>query len=373
MRQIPFHFSRLFWVGLLALGLLASCGKKDPPLTPPAGPPAKTLGDLAWVYGPRQIRIGIIADADLNLTGDAPAALSVCVYQLSDSGGFDATRQTQAGLSSLADCPPQSPDGSGAPALKGFVSAERVFVQPGERRDLVLDRQPGAQFVGVAGGFSSLPPTTSSGFLAIPIQENHHLIFANTFQILDFRAWLILHNQTLNFYFKSGKDYDALAGDFPPAPPYGALAPCPAPTTGPDGAPLHPPGALPALPPPPAPSPSVPGASPASAPAAPCPVAPAASPSAPEASPASTPTAPCPNVAAPAAPCPVAPAASPSAPGATSPSPVAPTDANAAPSAGPTFGSASNSPGAQASPVAAPAPAAPVTAPPRAPQEVSTQ
>ncbi|MDR1312145.1 MAG: type VI secretion lipoprotein TssJ, partial [Deltaproteobacteria bacterium] len=204
----------------LAAAALTSCSKK-PPLTPPQGPPAKSIGAIDWVLLPQGVKIGVMADADLNTgpAGGGPAALMVCLYQLSDPGWFASNMKTQEGLAELAACPPGQAGGGGPSAsvpVKGLVSAERYFFQPGERRDLVLDRQPGTQFVGVAGGFMTLPAQGGAAYLPIPIYYKHKLIFADTYEPMELRSWLVLKSQLLAFYPKSEGSYDLEVNDINP-------------------------------------------------------------------------------------------------------------------------------------------------------------
>ncbi|MDR2354200.1 MAG: type VI secretion lipoprotein TssJ [Deltaproteobacteria bacterium] len=223
--------SRFFLWSLLGfLLILDSCGKKGPPeVTPPPDKPVENQSELHWGFGPRAIKIGIIADSRLNLTNDIPTALSLCFYQLSETGVFALNSTNSKGLSSLAECPPGGNDPA-APVMKGLVSADRYFIQPGERRDLIIDRHPSAQYIGVAGGFSSLPALNGAAFLPIPIKENQKWFFANTFEIMELRAWLIIQNQTLSFFHKAPENYNSLAKDFPLTDPQGSgslTSPCP--------------------------------------------------------------------------------------------------------------------------------------------------
>jgi predicted component of type VI protein secretion system len=206
----------------LAFGALAAGCSKKPPLTPTQGPPAKSIGAIDWTLMPAGVKIGVIADPDLNTgpAGGGPAALMVCLYQLSDPGWFASNMKTSEGLAELAACPPGDPPGGPAAAasapVKGLVSAERYFFQPGERRDLVVDRQPGTQYVGVAGGFMTLPAQGGAAFLPVPVYHKHKLIFADTYEPMELRSWLALRSQLLAFYPKSEGSYDLGVDDINP-------------------------------------------------------------------------------------------------------------------------------------------------------------
>ncbi|MDR1079392.1 MAG: type VI secretion lipoprotein TssJ [Deltaproteobacteria bacterium] len=198
----------------LALAAPTSCSRK-PPLTPPQGAPAKSLGAMDWALLPGGVKIGVISDPDLNTwpAGGGPAALMVCLYQLSDPGWFASNMKTSEGLSELAACPPAPAGASASVPVKGLVSAERYFFQPGERRDLTVDRQPGTQYVGVAGGFMTLPGQGGAAYLPVPVYHDRKLIFADTYEPMEFRAWLVLRSQLLAFYPKSADSYGLSVDD----------------------------------------------------------------------------------------------------------------------------------------------------------------
>jgi predicted component of type VI protein secretion system len=165
-------------------------------------------------FTPKAITIGVLADKDLNFTGSGPASLSLCLYQLSDPSWFEVNMKSSEGLASLNACPPKESQGS--LPIRGLITAERRFFQPGQRADLIMDRQPGTKFIGVAGGYSSLPASGGAAYLPIPIRENKKLIRRDTFEAEELRAWLLLKSQFLSFFVKSESDYELLAEDFGP-------------------------------------------------------------------------------------------------------------------------------------------------------------
>ncbi|MDR3203629.1 MAG: type VI secretion lipoprotein TssJ [Deltaproteobacteria bacterium] len=179
----------------MLLTFLLSCGpKKNPALAPEAGPPVKSLDQLQYIFSPGAVKIGLIASPDLNSTLSTPAALSLCLYQLSDMAWFTANMSTAQGLAQLSDC--QGSD-------KGLVGATRHLIQPGETKDLVIDRLGGTKYIAVAGGYSALPPQSGAAYLLIPVHENKKLIFANTYEIEELNAWLLLERQSLAFFPKT--------------------------------------------------------------------------------------------------------------------------------------------------------------------------
>jgi hypothetical protein len=167
----------------------------------------------------------VIASRNLNVTQGVPASLSLCLYQLSDLAAFASNAQTVQGLGQLLACSPSAQPQAGQPTsppdpgLKGMVGATRLFFQPGETRDLTLDRLDQTKYVAVAGGYSSMPTHGGTGFLLIPVHENKKLIFANTFQLQELDAWLLLNSQSLEFFPKLEQDLKASAADFADKPP----------------------------------------------------------------------------------------------------------------------------------------------------------
>jgi hypothetical protein len=193
------------WVlGLLCL--IAGCGGgKSAALAPPPDKPVKQLSELHYAFGPGAIKIGLIASQDLNKTENVPAALSLCLLQLSDLSAFTANSKTQMELTALLNC-----DNS----LAGTISAMRYLIQPSTSRDLVIDRLEQTKYIAAVGGFSTLPVPNASAFLLIPVHENKKLIFSNTFQIEELNAWLLLGEQNLELFPKLEADLKYSAADF---------------------------------------------------------------------------------------------------------------------------------------------------------------
>jgi hypothetical protein len=217
-------------IALIGLAL-CGCGKKQSEaLAPPPGTPVKNIAELPYKFAPGAIKIGIIASKELNLTRDVPAGLSLCLFQLGDLATFASNSKTTQGLGQLLAC--QDAAAQGAPAPSGVVGATRLFIQPGETRDLVIDRLDGTKYVAVAGGYSSLPAPGAAAFLLIPVHENKKWFFANTFQLEELDAWLLLKGQSLEFFPKLPEDLKASAADFAdkplPEPPRETYAACPA-------------------------------------------------------------------------------------------------------------------------------------------------
>ncbi|MDR1578408.1 MAG: type VI secretion lipoprotein TssJ [Deltaproteobacteria bacterium] len=212
---------------------LAACAKPSAALVPNPGPPVKSLDQLRFMYAPKAIRIGVVASLDLNLTEGAPAALAICLYQLSELSWFNGNASTPEGLRQLLSCP----GGVGVTPPKGVVAGRRHLFQPGQTQDLVIDRLGEVRYVAVVGGFSDLPNIGATGFLLTPIQENKNFFFANTFEVAELDAWLLLKKQSLVFFPKEKKDLKSSASLYAEKDPQGAPKPrvtvCPAPAVAP--------------------------------------------------------------------------------------------------------------------------------------------
>jgi predicted component of type VI protein secretion system len=182
---------------------MLACGKPGPPGPPPATP-AETVETISWSYAPGAIRIGLIADQGLNVFGEGPTGLALCLYQLSDPNKLITLSQAKPGLLTLLAC---SPD------LAGAVSAERLYVQPGQKSDLILDRLEKTRYLAVVAGYQDLRPANSAAVLAIPIETSREYFIFKRYQPEPFEAWLALKPQSVQFFHKSSKDRGRLAQD----------------------------------------------------------------------------------------------------------------------------------------------------------------
>jgi hypothetical protein len=115
-----------------------------------------------------------------------------------------ALAQTRAGLVGLLACSPEA---------KGVVSSERIYVQPGQRSDLVLDRLEKTRYLAVVAGYRELRPNFSAAVLPIPLEESREYFLFKRYAPQAFEAWLKLKAQNLQFFPKTPKDYGRLAKD----------------------------------------------------------------------------------------------------------------------------------------------------------------
>lgn len=91
-----------------------------------------------------QLQLNIQAATNINPNVKMkPSPLELRVYQLSDSQAFN-----QADFVQIFNDP------QGVLKTDLLVSRQLTSIFPGERRDVVLERAPGAKYVGIIGGFA---------------------------------------------------------------------------------------------------------------------------------------------------------------------------------------------------------------------------
>jgi type VI secretion system VasD/TssJ family lipoprotein len=108
---------------------------------------ADALADTKWRFAQRAIEVRWQADNALNSEDGKPHALLVAVLQMADADAFRAASVTPARLAQWLAAPVAPP---------GFLSVERVFVQPGQTASVSLARVDHARFVGVIAGYYGL-------------------------------------------------------------------------------------------------------------------------------------------------------------------------------------------------------------------------
>jgi type VI secretion system VasD/TssJ family lipoprotein len=144
----------------LALAAL-SCGPGASPVSTPVQvqyPPPPT-----WPFSPGAVVVHYRADKGLNTYEDRPHALLMVVYQLSAVNAFNDLAKDQTGLQTLLE--------SGY-FDQSVASIEKVYVQPGEEKDLAIDRAQGAKWVGVVTGYYQQVPGKTSSLMPIPFEQD---------------------------------------------------------------------------------------------------------------------------------------------------------------------------------------------------------
>ncbi|MDR3669946.1 MAG: type VI secretion lipoprotein TssJ [Holophaga sp.] len=136
---------------------LAGCRKKPvvaqpmgPFLPQPVPPPS---------YQPHGLSLSLQADPELNPFERTPHALLAVLYQLSATNAFNTLAKDPAGLRTLLQ---------GLPFDPSVASADKLFLQPGERRTLPLDRAQNGRWLAVVAGYYGLAPGAVTRILELP-------------------------------------------------------------------------------------------------------------------------------------------------------------------------------------------------------------
>ncbi|MFH1138315.1 MAG: type VI secretion system lipoprotein TssJ [Pseudomonadota bacterium] len=130
----------LILICLFSLLTLDGCGCSsddeipDQPLAPAVEPPKPV----------EQIALTITAAPNLNWEGNMPHPLSLCVYQLTNPGPFSTKAQKQEGVGELLSC---------APFDATALSFERITLQPSSSARRTINREAGANYIGLVAGY----------------------------------------------------------------------------------------------------------------------------------------------------------------------------------------------------------------------------
>ncbi len=155
IRLSIFLLNRLLFLTFL---LITSCSSKEPPKPEPE-----------WVYKPKGIEIAYQADIMLNEFKGSSHAMQVVIYQLDNINKFVELSEYQAGLKKLLAA--QNFDAS-------VQAVKKIFVDPGESKNLIFDRAEKTRWVGVVAGYFDLVPGRAACFFEIPHRiEKQGMIF----------------------------------------------------------------------------------------------------------------------------------------------------------------------------------------------------
>ncbi|KQQ49874.1 hypothetical protein ASF84_21950 [Pseudomonas sp. Leaf127] len=139
---------------LLVFMLLGACSTQD--LTPEQ----KALSELKWEYTENAIELSFSADKDLNQYDGQAHNLMVVVTQFDQASAFTGYTGSDQQLSSLLLM-------NSAPT--GMIGLTRVFIEPGQSKQLSLPRLEGARMIGIAAGYAHLDPARSARLYQIGV------------------------------------------------------------------------------------------------------------------------------------------------------------------------------------------------------------
>jgi len=151
-------FSSLQYALILTLCfLITACGGKKPKPEP------------KWEYKPQSIKISINADIMLNEFQGTSHALQLVFYQFDNINKFVELAEYRDGLKKLLKA--QNFDSS-------VQAIKKIFIDPGEKNVLILDRAEKAKYIGIVAGYFDLVPGRSTYFSEIPHKiEKKGIIF----------------------------------------------------------------------------------------------------------------------------------------------------------------------------------------------------
>ena len=127
---------RWAFIGFLLLSFLVSCTKKPDPVP-------------SWAYGSKGIEITYTADKRLNTYDNKSHTLLLVIYQLDNVNAFNKFSAYKEGLEKLLAA--QNFDAS-------VMGIDKVFVEPGDQKTMVLDRAEKAKWIGIVAGYYNLVP-----------------------------------------------------------------------------------------------------------------------------------------------------------------------------------------------------------------------
>lgn len=121
----------------------------------------EALKELKWSYEADGLHIGVQADPALNEANGQPHMLTLLVVQMETPNAFTSQTSDAAKMKSLllAQSVPE-----------GMLSLDRLFIAPGEQRDVRLARVEKAQYVGLVAGYNHQDPARSSRLYRIGVQ-----------------------------------------------------------------------------------------------------------------------------------------------------------------------------------------------------------
>jgi len=148
-------------------GSAAAIPKAGTPSGGPAGP--TTEGNAPTrVFWPKGIQIQYTSAANLNSYESKAHTILLVVYQLSGLNAYNALVKTADGLNRLLQADRFDPS---------VVGVDQFFVEPNEKKTLVLDRAENTQYVAVIAGYYDLQPGQINRTFEIPVMVDKKGIY----------------------------------------------------------------------------------------------------------------------------------------------------------------------------------------------------
>lgn len=147
-------------VGLAGLGLLWVAGC--------AGGGKKVI-ECEYPYAKEAIGVKLTAERDLNSFNNQAHTVVVVFYELSDPNIFEQMLETSDGVSRLLE---------GKSFDASVLSRRTIVMQPGDSKDLLMDRVQGTRYLGVVAGFYNQQAQGFHRLYPVPVRKTHSLFGA---------------------------------------------------------------------------------------------------------------------------------------------------------------------------------------------------
>ena len=124
-----------------------------------------------WNFERKAIKIEYSTDTLLNSFNGKPHTLAVVIYQLTDVKPFLENAEASNGVKNLL---------SSGRFDESVVGVDKLMLQPGEKKTLLIDRAEHARWVGIAAGYYNLDPAGTSMVFKLPYEIVTKGIFRKT-------------------------------------------------------------------------------------------------------------------------------------------------------------------------------------------------
>ncbi len=153
MRKIMFT-----WGSLMVIFILGACSSGQ-------------LQPADYTFEEDAIVVNVTADTNLNRKDGKPHTLLICLYQLRDPKTFNQLSGDEDGLYRLLEC--SLFDGS-------VASARKLIIQPGEEKEIVLDRAQGARYAAVVAGYYRMQKEGMLRLYDVPVIVKRVSLFSSS-------------------------------------------------------------------------------------------------------------------------------------------------------------------------------------------------
>lgn len=144
--------------------LLSSCSSNPTP-------EQQALTNIKWNYEPDAIILNLNADKNLNEYDNQPHTLMLVVTQFDQPNTFETFSSNGQQLSNLLLM-------NTAPS--GLIGLTRVFIEPGQSKQVRLARLEGTKLVGISAGYAHLDPLRSVRMYRIGVENTSTGWFSKT-------------------------------------------------------------------------------------------------------------------------------------------------------------------------------------------------